>query len=90
MGCVARARCCVGGGACWLPVWAWVVCVFLALRAAIGVLWVRGFLRHFFCLPRVSGLFSGGAAASGVLFAVFLREGSVSVWCGCAALRDAA
>ena len=29
VGCVTRARWCVGGGACWLPVWAWVASRFL-------------------------------------------------------------
>ena len=29
MGCVMRARWCVGGGACWLPVWSWVASRFL-------------------------------------------------------------
>lgn len=49
-----------GGGACWLPVWACVACVFLALRAAIGVVWVRACSSPpFFCLSRVSGVFSG-------------------------------
>lgn len=40
--CLTRVR-----RACWWPARSWVACVFLALRAAIGVLWVRGFLRHF-------------------------------------------
>ena len=40
----------------------------------------EGFPPPLFCLPRVSGLFSGGAAASGVLFAVFLREGCGRLW----------
>ena len=72
-----------GGGACWLPVWAWVACVFLALRAAIGVLWVRGFLPPFFVaagVPLGWGEAKGGGVGR-VFGFFFCVKGVVSGGC---------
>lgn len=68
--------------ACGWPVWAWVACVFLALRAAIGVLWVRGFLPPLFLLLPVVFLdcWAKGGGVGRVFSFFFLCEGRGLLW----------
>ena len=62
------ARWCVGGGACWLPVWARGGRLrFLgAAGAAIGVLWVRACSSPLFLLLLGAPLGCGESKGSGV------------------------
>lgn len=67
MGCVTRARWCVGGGACWLPVWAWVASRFLGVAGGYWRVVGEGlFLPPFFCCCRCSPVDCGEAKGGGV------------------------
>lgn len=77
-----RARWCVGGGACWLPVWAWVASRFLRAGGYWRVVGEGLFLPPFFCCCRCSpglrGIERWRRGAS--VWFLLLREGCGLLW----------